>query len=195
MFKARNRKNLKEIVALKKVLMDNEKEGVFNVLLNTWFAWFSSVPCLFCSHWTFGVFCTIVQFPITALREIKILQLLKHENVVNLLEICRTKGRYILLDIARLFQLHDHYYVIVWKEMTMQLRHWWGHFEHISCFSNGRHFVKTDEHFSGVESLFYMFFTSVFCLILNLKLKNAWIIETQGLTNIFDKTCPCASGM
>ena len=32
------------------------------------------------------------QFPITALREIKILQLLKHENVVNLIEICRTKG-------------------------------------------------------------------------------------------------------
>lgn len=30
-------------------------------------------------------------FPITALREIKILQLLKHENVVSLLEICRTK--------------------------------------------------------------------------------------------------------
>ena len=37
-FKARNRKNLKEIVALKKVLMDNEKEGVFNVLVNTCFA-------------------------------------------------------------------------------------------------------------------------------------------------------------
>lgn len=33
-----------------------------------------------------------LQFPITALREIKILQLLKHENVVNLIEICRTKG-------------------------------------------------------------------------------------------------------
>ena len=31
------------------------------------------------------------QFPITALREIRILQLLKHENVVNLIEICRTK--------------------------------------------------------------------------------------------------------
>lgn len=31
-------------------------------------------------------------FPITALREIKILQLLKHENVVNLIEICRTKA-------------------------------------------------------------------------------------------------------
>lgn len=32
------------------------------------------------------------QFPITALREIKILQLLNHENVVNLIEICRGKG-------------------------------------------------------------------------------------------------------
>jgi len=37
-FKARNRKNLKEIVALKKVLMDNEKEGVFNILVNALFA-------------------------------------------------------------------------------------------------------------------------------------------------------------
>lgn len=56
MFKARDRKT-KTLVALKKVLMENEKEG----------------------------------FPITALREIRILQLLKHENVVNLIEICRTK--------------------------------------------------------------------------------------------------------
>lgn len=37
------------------------------------------------------------QFPITALREIKILQLLKHENVVNLIEICRTKGLTLML--------------------------------------------------------------------------------------------------
>ncbi|XP_056288787.1 cyclin-dependent kinase 9 [Pseudoliparis swirei] len=35
---------------------------------------------------------SLLQFPITALREIKILQLLKHENVVNLIEICRTKA-------------------------------------------------------------------------------------------------------
>ena len=28
----------------------------------------------------------------TALREIRILQLLKHDNIVNLVEICRTKG-------------------------------------------------------------------------------------------------------
>ena len=56
-FKARH-KQTRKIVALKKVLMENEKEG----------------------------------FPITALREIKILQLLKHENVINLIEICRTKA-------------------------------------------------------------------------------------------------------
>lgn len=31
-------------------------------------------------------------FPITALREIRILQLLNHENVVNLIEICYTKA-------------------------------------------------------------------------------------------------------
>ena len=56
-FKARN-KETRALVALKKVLMENEKEG----------------------------------FPITALREIKILQLLKHDNVVNLQEICRSKA-------------------------------------------------------------------------------------------------------
>lgn len=57
-FKARDINNPKKFVAMKKVLMDNEKEG----------------------------------FPITALREIRILQLLKHDNVVNLIEICRTKA-------------------------------------------------------------------------------------------------------
>ncbi|XP_019876610.1 cyclin-dependent kinase 9 [Aethina tumida] len=57
-FKAKDRRNSSKFVAMKKVLMDNEKEG----------------------------------FPITALREIRILQLLKHENVVNLIEICRTKA-------------------------------------------------------------------------------------------------------
>ncbi|XP_045609801.1 cyclin-dependent kinase 9 isoform X1 [Procambarus clarkii] len=56
-FKARDRRTGK-VVALKKILMENEKEG----------------------------------FPITALREIRILKLLRHDNVVNLLEIARTKG-------------------------------------------------------------------------------------------------------
>lgn len=40
----------------------------------------------------FSSFSVSFQFPITALREIRILQLLKHENVVNLIEICRTKA-------------------------------------------------------------------------------------------------------
>ncbi|XP_068228378.1 cyclin-dependent kinase 9-like [Palaemon carinicauda] len=56
-FKARD-KRTGRVVALKKILMENEKEG----------------------------------FPITALREIRILKLLKHDNVVSLLEISRTKG-------------------------------------------------------------------------------------------------------
>lgn len=56
-FKARNRKT-NQIVALKKVRMENEKEG----------------------------------FPMTALREIRILQLLNHDNIVNLVEICRAKA-------------------------------------------------------------------------------------------------------
>ena len=55
-FKARDR-NSKRLVALKKILMENEKEG----------------------------------FPITALREVKILRLLNHENIVNLIEVCRAK--------------------------------------------------------------------------------------------------------
>lgn len=33
-----------------------------------------------------------MQFPITALREIRILQRLKHENVVNLIEICHKRA-------------------------------------------------------------------------------------------------------
>ena len=60
MFKARCKQDRNKIVALKKVLMENEKEG----------------------------------FPITALREIRILQLLNHENIVNLLEICRQYNRH-----------------------------------------------------------------------------------------------------
>jgi len=57
-FKAKDKKNKNKIVALKKVLMDNEKEG----------------------------------FPITAMREVRILQQLRHDNIVNLIEICRSKA-------------------------------------------------------------------------------------------------------
>lgn len=52
-FKARCRRTGR-MVALKKILMENEKEG----------------------------------FPITALREVKMLQQLKHENVTDLIEVC-----------------------------------------------------------------------------------------------------------
>ena len=45
-------------MALKKVRMDNEKEG----------------------------------FPITAIREIKLLSMLQHENIINLREIVRSQG-------------------------------------------------------------------------------------------------------
>jgi hypothetical protein len=41
----------------------------------------------------------LLQFPITALREIRFLQLLKNDNVVNLLEICRTKGELFVCDM------------------------------------------------------------------------------------------------
>jgi len=84
-FKAKDKKTNKKFVAMKKVLMDNEKEGVSssgrNILLEIK-AFVVVIILLF----------IFFQFPITALREIRILQLLKHENVVNLIEICRTKG-------------------------------------------------------------------------------------------------------
>lgn len=60
-FKAKDKKNKSKIVALKKVLMDNEKEG----------------------------------FPITAMREVRILQQLRHDNIVNLIEICRSKANQV----------------------------------------------------------------------------------------------------
>jgi len=59
-FKACEKKNKYNIVALKKIILENEKEG----------------------------------FPITALREIKILQVLNHENIVNLIEVCHSRGNH-----------------------------------------------------------------------------------------------------
>ncbi|KAK6729977.1 hypothetical protein RB195_006804 [Necator americanus] len=56
-FKARCKKTGR-MVALKKILMENEKEG----------------------------------FPITALREVKMLQQLKHENITDLIEVCSSKA-------------------------------------------------------------------------------------------------------
>ena len=66
-YKAKN-KETGEVVALKRVRMDNEKEG----------------------------------FPITAIREIKILKVLNHKNVVRLKEIVTSKGANTSSTIARL---------------------------------------------------------------------------------------------
>ena len=71
--KARDRRNRSKFVALKKVLMDNEKEG----------------------------------FPITALREVRILQLLSHENIVNLIEICRSRTSHLNRHSAFFYLVFD----------------------------------------------------------------------------------------
>lgn len=86
MYKARN-KETGEVVALKRVRMDNEKEGVrFTRSPHT--SHTSARPGL--------PFLTLVapppQFPITAIREIKILKILNHKNVVRLQEIVTSKG-------------------------------------------------------------------------------------------------------
>eukprot|EP00095_Tigriopus_kingsejongensis_P012352 snap_masked-scaffold198_size266703-processed-gene-1.7 protein:Tk12352 transcript:snap_masked-scaffold198_size266703-processed-gene-1.7-mRNA-1 annotation:"hypothetical protein DAPPUDRAFT_215456" len=73
-FKARLRSEKTKIVALKKVLMENEKEG----------------------------------FPITALREIRILQVLNHENIVNLIEICRQYSRHNKTTFYLVFDFCEH---------------------------------------------------------------------------------------
>ena len=71
--KARDKRNKSKFVALKKVLMDNEKEG----------------------------------FPITALREVKILQLLNHDNIVNLIEICRCRSSQLSKHSASFYLVFD----------------------------------------------------------------------------------------
>eukprot|EP01103_Thecamoeba_quadrilineata_P009468 TRINITY_DN1922_c0_g1_i4.p1 TRINITY_DN1922_c0_g1~~TRINITY_DN1922_c0_g1_i4.p1 ORF type:complete len:562 (+),score=83.55 TRINITY_DN1922_c0_g1_i4:14-1699(+) len=69
-WKAKN-KNSSEVVALKKVRMDNEKEG----------------------------------FPITAIREIKILKELDHENIITLKDIVTSNGKG---SIFMVFEYMDH---------------------------------------------------------------------------------------
>jgi cyclin-dependent kinase 9 len=72
-FKARC-KRTGDLVALKKVLMDNENEGVC----------FCRISLSMFLDLIFSTF----QFPITALREIKMLQMVRHENITELIEIC-----------------------------------------------------------------------------------------------------------
>lgn len=47
-------------------------------------------------------------FPITALREIRILQLLNHENIVNLIEICRQNSRQNTTTFFLVFDFCEH---------------------------------------------------------------------------------------
>ena len=68
-----------QVVALKKVLMENEKEG------------FPITALRFFSKQIFLSLSLTKVFKATIFREIRILQLLRHENIVNLIEICRTK--------------------------------------------------------------------------------------------------------
>jgi serine/threonine protein kinase len=86
----------KEIVALKKIRMDNEREGVSIPL-----------PLLMARVVKFVLVAAFnsfelnpAQFPITAIREIKILKKLHHQNVINLKEIVTSPG---LTNIPRFF--------------------------------------------------------------------------------------------
>jgi len=48
----------------------------------------------------------VLQFPITALREIRILQKLRHENIVRLIEICYdNKGAFYLRVIIIIYNM------------------------------------------------------------------------------------------
>lgn len=46
-----------------------------------------------------GMFTLFMQFPITAIREIKILKKLHHENVIKLKEIVTSPGTLVFLDL------------------------------------------------------------------------------------------------
>lgn len=98
MFKARDKSTPKKYVAMKKVLMENEKDGV-------------SLSRLIFLMQILQYRLFLFQFPITALREIRILQLLKHENIINLIEICRTKanaGNRCISTFYLVFDFCDH---------------------------------------------------------------------------------------
>lgn len=74
-----------EIVALKKIRMDNEKEGVSFIYVK----YTKGVQLQVCFTYLLAL---SIQFPITAIREIKILKKLHHENVIKLKEIVTSPG-------------------------------------------------------------------------------------------------------
>lgn len=103
-----------EIVALKKIRMDNEREGVcFSAWsidgLDYWFSlkWFlllcRRALIVFASSRDPRIWLLIsphmicLQFPITAIREIKILKKLHHENVIKLKEIVTSTGKLMFI--------------------------------------------------------------------------------------------------
>lgn len=69
--------------------MDKEKEGVSSPL-----SYRTTIFCAILIMLCVCVSCVCAQFPITAIREIKILQQLQHPNIVNLKEIVTTKGTF-----------------------------------------------------------------------------------------------------
>lgn len=80
-----------EIVALKKIRMDNEREGViflpFQTNCNVVITSIGNTSEKYLIDST-------LQFPITAIREIKILKKLHHENVIKLKEIVTSPGNF-----------------------------------------------------------------------------------------------------
>ena len=78
----------KEIVALKKIRMDNEREGVSIPLPLLMARVVKFVPVAHLDSFELNP----AQFPITAIREIKILKKLHHQNVINLKEIVTSPG-------------------------------------------------------------------------------------------------------
>lgn len=86
-YKARAKRD-DSIVALKKILMHNERDGVRLI-------WYSCFPPQLSDR---------KKFPITALREIKLLKMLSHVNIMRLREMAveRSKGtRYLVIPLAR----------------------------------------------------------------------------------------------
>jgi serine/threonine-protein kinase BUR1 len=75
-------------VALKKILMHHEKEGV------------SGLVCLY--YHPAVADSRVSQFPITAIREIKLLKALSHVNILQLKEMAveRSKGKIKLCNLS-----------------------------------------------------------------------------------------------
>lgn len=105
-----------EIVALKRIRTENEKEGVYSCLIisvpimtsyqwqhtkwylcvEEWMIWLSSICFQYENYGHVWAYLSLIslsmQFPISAIREIKILNRLHHENIVKLKEVVMSQG-------------------------------------------------------------------------------------------------------